>query len=137
MRFMILAPTLPWPLHGGRQINAHHLIHALVHANHDVLVVLRDTPNPSELAAWPLASCVAVVVMQKQTPQQIAHHDSTTPNSDSRWDRFFGNHPAYAEEVARLARDYQPDYVEGCGLETPLVDVAAPLRCHPSLAGCR
>ncbi len=134
MRCMILAPTLPWPLHGGRQINAHHLMSCLLQQGHDVMLVLRDAPGASQWATWPLIGRVGVVTIKQWSSGQVAKWPSektditsaslpsTHECSDdvSRWNRFFGNDPAIAAKVARIADDYQPDYVEGCGLETPL-----------------
>lgn len=150
MRCMILAPNLPWPLHGGRQINAHHLLDEMVKHGHEALLVLRDSPTQAQLTTWPLVGRVPVVVM-RQEPRFHGHRDgnrasqnqpfvtSLAQESDSnttdstksrhkksttigaaRWNRFFGNDRFLASEVARIARDFQPDYVEGCGLETPL-----------------
>ena len=144
MRCMILAPTLPWPLHGGRQINAHHLMTCMLQQGHEVLLVLRDDPNPAQMTTWPLIGRVGVTTVNGGVFRRVMQHgddrfrisnfefrnektdkpqtltNTFIMNAEGRWNRFFGNDPAIAEKVARIADEYQPEYVEGCGLQTPL-----------------
>lgn len=114
MHALHLMNRLPWPLNGGRAINGHHLMRTLIERGHAVTLVLRDRPEETELASWPLSSSVSVEVLDQRGTGLAGRRQ---PDG---WMRYWGVEPWMPAAVANVCEQVSPDYVEAIGLDTPL-----------------
>jgi glycosyltransferase involved in cell wall biosynthesis len=112
MHAMLMMNSLPWPLHGGRQVNAHHLAEALVRRGHRVTLLLRDQPDAALLSQWPLRNRVAVQTLPP--PGRGGSH------AGRGWHGYWGVETWLPAAVAEACAGVRPDYIEACGLDTPL-----------------
>lgn len=120
MHALHLLNKLPWPLHGGRQINAHHLMRSLVERGHRVSLLLSEPPSDEVVAAWPLSSQVTIHVLDQRGTGAPRREDAC------RWKQYWGVPPWAPRAVALLCERLSPDYVEAIGLDTPLWLAALP-----------
>ena len=126
--------SLPWPLDGGRQINAHHLMRCLVERGHRATILLRDRPDEGELARWPLRSKVRVEVLE--VGSEAGTWTRKCPDRGLRWwRRYWGVEDWVPQAAARVVEAVRPDYVEAIGLDTPLWMSAYPDVLKLWLAG--
>lgn len=124
MRCLIVTANLPWPLEGGRQINAHYLMQALVDRGHEVHLAVVRRLEEERWQSWPLKERVRVHVVgevEKGNRGVVGTQRCAGRVGQGwlvrRWQRYLGVREEEGWALRELVERLEPDYVEMVALE--------------------
>ena len=138
MKALYVMPDLPWPLHSGQHVHAHHLMTALVESGHELQLLIARRNDEALLADWPLRRQVSVrhLPSELEAEAPIAWHLHPMQYLRRRWAHYWGWPDGSGAAVADAAAEFDADYVEAFGLDVlPLLVETAQWRPVLWMAG--